>query len=213
MQKQNITYFSDNSPFSVLHFNVRSLTNKLEDLQQYLGELVHKFSVIGISEMWLNIDNESQTQLPGYSFVNNNRNVKTGGGVGMFISSVINFHVRNDLNLQRDGVLESIFVETSIIGTIYRQPNSNFNEFEADLKTILHKVDKENKTCILMGDFNIDLIKYESSHHVNRFLYQMYSSHFYPLINRPTRITANSATLTDNKFINHIHLYLRNFDQ
>ena len=31
-------YFSDNSPFSVLHFNVRSLTNKLDDLQQYLGE-------------------------------------------------------------------------------------------------------------------------------------------------------------------------------
>ena len=90
------------------------MTNKLDDLQQYLGELVHKFSVIGISEMWLNIDNESQTHLPGYSFVNNNRNAKTGGGVGMFISSVINFHVRNDLNLQRDGVLESIFVETSL---------------------------------------------------------------------------------------------------
>lgn len=130
-------YFSDNSPFSVLHFNVRGLTNKLDDLQQYLGELVHKFSVIGISETWLNIDNKSQIQLPGYLFVNNNRNTKTGGGVGMFISSVINFHVRNDLNLQRDGVLESIFVETSlrknekiIIGTIYRPPNSNFNELK-----------------------------------------------------------------------------------
>lgn len=69
-------YFSDNSPFSVLHFNVRSLTNKLDDLQQYPEELVHKFSVIGISETWLNNDNESQIQLPGYSFVNNNRNAK-----------------------------------------------------------------------------------------------------------------------------------------
>ena len=120
----------------------------------------------------------------------------------MFISSVISFHVRKDLNLQRDGVLESFFIETClrknekiIIGTIYRSPNSNFNEFEADLKTILHKVDKENKRCILMGDFNIHLIKSESSDHVNRFLHQMYSSHIYPVINRPTRITANSATL------------------
>ena len=93
--------------------------------------------MIEICETWLNIDNESQIQLRGYSFVNNNRNVKTGGGVGMFISSVINFHVRNDLNLQRDGVLESIFVETSlrknekiIIGTIYRPPNSNFNDLK-----------------------------------------------------------------------------------
>ena len=55
--------------------------------------------MIGICETWLNIDNESKIQLPGYSFVNNNRNAKTGGGIGMFISSVINFHVRNDLNL------------------------------------------------------------------------------------------------------------------
>ena len=53
-------YFSDNSPFSVLHFNVRILINKLDDLQQYLEELIHKFSVIGISETWLNNNNESQ---------------------------------------------------------------------------------------------------------------------------------------------------------
>ena len=90
-------YFSNNSPFSVVQFNVRSLINKWDDLQQYLEELAHKFSVIGMSETWLNNDNESQIQLPGYSFVNNNRNTKTGGGVGMFISSVISFQVRNDL--------------------------------------------------------------------------------------------------------------------
>lgn len=60
------------------------------------------------------IMNHKLNCLRSYSFVNNNRNAKTGGGVGIFISSVINFYVRNDLNLQRDGVLESIFVETSL---------------------------------------------------------------------------------------------------
>ena len=132
----------------------KKLINKLDDLQQYLEELARKFSVTGISGTWINNDNESQIQLPGCSFVDNNRNTKTGGGVGMFISSVISLHVKNDLNLQGDGVLESFFIENClsknkiIIGTIYRPPNSKFNEFEADLKTILHKVDKENKTCI-----------------------------------------------------------------
>lgn len=74
--------------------------------------------------------------------------------------------------------LESIFVEISlrknekiIIGIIYRYSNSNFNEFEVDLKIIFYKVDKENKMCIFMGDFNIDFIKYESSDYVNRFFY------------------------------------------
>ena len=85
------------------------MINKLDDLQQYLEELARKCSVTGISGTWLNNDNESQIQLPGCSFVDNNRNTKTGGGVGMFISSVISFHVKNDLNLQGDGVLESFF--------------------------------------------------------------------------------------------------------
>ena len=78
-----------------------------------------------------------------------------------------------------------------IIGTIYRPPNNNFNDFETELKTILHKIDNENKTCILMGDFNIDLLKYGGNEHANRFLNQMYSSQFYPVINRPTRIIDN----------------------
>ena len=31
-----------------------------------------------------------------------------------------------------------------------------------------------------MGDFNIDILKYGSNDHVNRFLNEMYSSQFYP---------------------------------
>ena len=45
----------------------------------------------------------------------------------MFISSASSFRVRNDLNLQKDDILESIFIETClkendkiIIRTIYR---------------------------------------------------------------------------------------------
>ena len=53
-----------------------------------------------------------------------------------------------------------------------------------------------------MGDFNIDLLKYGSNYYANRFLNQMYRSQFYPAINRPTRITTNSATIIDNIFIN-----------
>ena len=206
-------YLPDNSYFSVFHLNVRSLMPKLDDLQQYLVEITHKFSVIGISETWLKNDNEAFIHhLPGYSFVNNNRKTKNGGGVGMFyISSALKFRVRYDLNLQKDDILESIFLETCLeenekikIGTIYKPPNNNFNDFETELKTILHKIDKENKTCILMGDFNIDILKYGSNDYANRFLNQMYSSQFYPVINRPTRITTNSATIIDNIFINNI---------
>ena len=151
----------------------------------------------------------------GYSFVNINRKTKSGGGVGMFICSAFTYRVRNDLNLQKDDILESIFIETCrkendkiIIGTIYsRPPTNNCNDFETELKqSFTQWITKTIKTCILMDDFNIDLLKYGSNEHANRFLNQMYSSQFYPVIIRPTRITTNSATIIDNIFINNIYL-------
>ena len=130
----------------------------------------------------------------------------------MFISSSINYSVRTDLNVFKEDILESIFIEASkegkdkiIIGTIYKPPSNNYDDFETLLNSILQQIDKEKKTCILMGDFNIDLLKYEHNNDTNRFIHQMYSSHFYPVINKPTRITASTATIIDNIFINDIN--------
>ena len=216
--KQEISKRVLDQPYLVLlHLNIRSLMNKVEDLQQYLADIGHNFTVIGISEMWLDNNTELYIQLPNYSFINTNRKMKTGGGVGMFISSSINYSARADLNLFKEDILESIFIEASIgekekiiIGTIYKPPNNNYDDFEIQLKSILHKIDKEKKTCILMEDFNIDLLKYEQNNNANRFIHQMYSSHFYPVINKPTRISTNTATIIDNIFINNIDLNCMN---
>ena len=55
-----------------------------------------------------------------------------------------------------------------------------------------------------MGDFNLDLLKIENNQHVKDFTNMMFSSAFYPLITRPTRISNTSATLIDNIFVNKI---------
>ena len=55
-----------------------------------------------------------------------------------------------------------------------------------------------------MGDFNIDLLKYESSNFSNRFSEQMFTSSFFPLITKPTRITQHTSTLIDNIFTNDL---------
>ena len=49
-----------------------------------------------------------------------------------------------------------------------------------------------------MGDFNIDLIKNDSHKPTNDFINIMFANSLIPLINRPTRITSNLATLIDN---------------
>jgi hypothetical protein len=72
------------------------------------------------------------------------------------------------------------------------------------MNVLLHKIDKENKICYLMGDFNIDLLKSESCDYANRFIEQLFTSYFVPLITKPTRITEHTATIIDNIFTNNI---------
>ena len=53
-------------------------------------------------------------------------------------------------------------------------------------------------------DLNIDLLKHEHHSNTKNFLDLMYSLGFYPLIDKPTRITDISATLIDNIFTNEL---------
>ena len=56
-------------------------------------------------------------------------------------------------------------------------------------------MEKENKICYLMGDFNIDLLKSESCKYASQFTEQFFTCSFVPLITKPTRITSHTATL------------------
>lgn len=55
-----------------------------------------------------------------------------------------------------------------------------------------------------MGDYNIDMFRLNEHAPTQEFVDSLFSHMFYPLINRPTRITAHSATLIDNIFTNHL---------
>lgn len=48
-----------NTEFSILHLNIQSIMNKFDDFKAYLNSLEHDFSVIGLSETWLNSCNEN----------------------------------------------------------------------------------------------------------------------------------------------------------
>ncbi len=122
-----------------------------------------------------------------------------------YVSNNLNYKLRTVLNIYREGIVESIFIEivstTSkniIIGTIYRAPSGHFEMFEKKLSEILTKIDETNKIIYLTGDFNIDLSKSDVCEYSSRFCEQLFTSSFFPLINRPTRITPHTATIIDN---------------
>ena len=60
-------------------------------------------------------------------------------------------------------------------------------------------IDKKNE-IFLMGDFNIDLLQYESHCNTDDFLNTMVFNLFLPYILQPTRVTDHSSTVIDNIF-------------
>ena len=57
-----------------------------------------------------------------------------------------------------------------------------------------------------MGDFNINLLNYDSHSETNDFINIMVSHHLLPHILHPTRVTDHSATIINNIFSNNLEL-------
>ena len=97
--------------------------------------------------------------------------------------------------------------KNEIIGVIYRpntQPWADVDVFHVTLNDILGMVNNERKLCTVMGDFNIDLLQYNTNHKTNLFLDDIFSLGFVPVILKPTRITDTTATLIDHIYTNNI---------
>ena len=75
---------------------------------------------------------------------------------------------------------------------------SEFND--EHLKPLSEKLICENKEVMLLGDFNIDLLKCDSNKNVSDFLNIVYSTNPLPNITSPTRLTSQNQTFLDNIF-------------
>ena len=121
-----------------------------------------------------------------------------------YLSSYI---IRNDFSTYNPD-FQSLWIEIQsktnsnmICGVIYRHPNiSKFETFKNYLDPILDKISKEKKYCIMMGDFNINLLNFETHLPTDDFINTLGSYFFLPQILQPTRVTDHSATLIDNIF-------------
>ena len=119
-----------------------------------------------------------------------------------------------DIKVQHDHY-ETVWVELKnkksknvICGSLYRHPHDSidvYSDFLNYLEFCISKISKENKIIYLCGDFNSDLLKYDSSNNYKKF-YDLLSSYgIFPMILLPTRVCGNSATIVDNIFTNNIN--------
>ena len=199
-----------NCCISTLSINCRSISKNFENIECSLKSLDNKFDFVGLTETWLKTnDNSDIYNLPDYTLLSRPRTDKRGGGVGLYVTDKTSFKVRDDLVMNHVTCqYESLFIETVmhdhkvVIGVIYKPPESTTDTFVAHFSDVLGIISKERKQCILMGDFNLDLIKVDNNNQTKDFVHSLYTNAFYPTISKPTRVTEHSATLLDNIITN-----------
>ena len=165
----------------LLHLNIRSLNKHHSDLASLLSNSRCHFDVIGCRETWLN-DFSYPDLLDGYNLHIKNRPNRTGGGVCLYVKSSLQVKAC-DLYLEDDHC-ESLLIEinnngkTLIVGVLYRPPDSALDTFCYKLEDLLHKLNKQKKDCILLGDYNIDISKEDGAK--QDFMDTLHFSSFFP---------------------------------
>ena len=223
-KKPNNVVFPKNTELNVLSLNIRSLHRNLAVIADNIKDY-QKYDVVCFNETNCNFDNLANgiddLEIEGFHppiFQAPARSTCRGGGLATYINKRL--CTVDDIELlcnipepSPDG--EFLFLKikqcknvnkTVIIGNVYRSPSRKPNKFNELFGSVLQKLGRHNKKhIIIVGDFNVDLIKYE--HDINaQDLIELATNHGYTqVISRPTRVTDHSATLIDHIYTNKIN--------
>ena len=192
-----------------MQHNIRGISSKITELKHLLDNSFNKETpdIVLLCETWLN-DKTPPPQIPSYNIELTNCTTKTGGGVAILIADNIQYR-RISVPCHNNNY-ESCFVDLKtknknfFVGSIYRPPNTNQDEFTKWLKDILQQLDS-NHEIILGMDHNMDLLKADIHNPTRRFLDTILEAGLMPSIIKPTRISHTTATLIDNIIINQRH--------
>ena len=179
------------------------------------------FDFIGLTEVF-KVHDGTNYSIEGYHDIESNTRGDTDdghGGVALYINETMSFFRRDDLSIFIPHVIETIFVEIKvnetksvIVGVTYRPnsfPRADIDLFIQKITEVANIISLENEESYLMGDFNIDLLKFQTHDKTNYFINCMITTGFLPVITKPSRITDHSATLIDHIYSNNtIHNYI-----
>ena len=183
-----------------------------DNFNHLINKLKLEFDILGISESRILKSQSLNTNVNLQNYVLEQTSTEsTAGGVLLYINRRHSYKTCRDLAIYKPKKLESVFVEVVlpkksnfIVGCIYKHPcmdTCTFNDHY--LNPLLDNLSKEaNKTIVLLGDFNIDLLNFDTSEHVCTFLDDLVYNSLQFQILLPTRIYNNSKTLIDNIFCN-----------
>ncbi len=146
--------------------NVQCLINKNDQLWKLVYEPRDQPDILGITETWLGDKyDDSFVNMPGYHNPSQrkDRTYAAHGGVITYISDRYDYERRDDLEVSS---IETIWIEIKpsksaniLVCTVCRPEEERMLECNVKFRQEMESAYIENKEIILMGDFNIDLLR------------------------------------------------------
>ena len=137
----------EHKKYIIIHINIHSIPSKFDRLNLLLSTLTEnniEIHAVLLCETFLYEFNKNLYNISGYNLFTNNRSAGKRGGVAIYIRDNISAKIRPDLEVNVENEFESIFIEATfagektIIGEIYRVPNTNesdsIDRYDAILK-------------------------------------------------------------------------------
>ena len=171
--------------FYILSINIQSIGAKFNNLLAFLSILKEKgilIDIINLQETWLSQkwldepDNIHLYAIPGYKLLSKGKVCCAHGGLFTYVRDIYDATIRPISKTSK--YYEAMFIDIKgdnllskcTIANIYRpstktsDTDSDITEFIKEFEPILTKLEKERKTLIVSGDFNINLKKYSVFH-------------------------------------------------
>ena len=187
----------------VLLQNIRSVTNKVADLEIVLQQ--GNVDILMLTEHWQSPESITEVSFSNHKLVSHFcRPARRHGGVSLYCSLSIKLKNRSDIcDLSVAGIFECCGAELCcvkkyVIVTVYRPPSSPFDMFINVFLSLMEMLRDEDAVILVGGDFNVDLLSPSSYRVVLLDFLRQYN--LCPLVEVPTRVTADSSSCIDNFF-------------
>ena len=197
-----------NGGVNIGHVNIHSLPKKLDSIQDLLSH--HSLSVLGITETDLSENRHSDDliTLPGFTCERRDAIQHLHKGVIVYIHQAIADCVKRRLDLEIKSV-ECVWLEIRqysqkplLVGFLYRNPRNKIDydhSWSDDFMQMMTMVSSCKLNLVLLGDFNIDLLKDQTEWCANTTALGLNQ-----LIITPTRIEKRGSLITQT-LIDHIY--------
>ena len=146
--------------FSILYFNARSISPKLDDLRAVVA--AQNPSIICIVESWLSEDiSDLEMSIENYHLTRLDRN-RHGGGILIYIHASLTWEVllrgANDLEFLSLSLTSSGSLSKHCVSVLYRPPSSPVSFFDNVCTTPQFLSPHRFSSFVLVGDFNLTFL-------------------------------------------------------